>query len=253
MGRTDRADAGQAGLQRPVDGADAAARGRDPPCRPRRRATPRPTGLPPSRSWFSTRCASATARRPSACGPTTSAADLGVRRGRAVHHGHRRRPHDLAWWLTGRGAGGRSRRPRRPAGGGGMVTLHRRRDARAVRPRPAQARLRDDHQGGRRPEDVQQLLPPALRGDRRAGADRRGVRRPDPAVADRRPLADRGRHHPPALGPPPRARRGRGRDRRRRWSRASPTPRHHGADRRRGRPDRRATATGSPSARATSP
>ncbi len=114
-------------------------------------------------------------------------------------------------------------------------------------------RLPDADQGRRRPGDVQQLLPPALRRDRRGRPHRRRRRARAAARADRRPLADLDRHDPPALGPPPRASpRSRPPTRARPSSPAHPTPTPS-----RSRPASRssaasARATRSPSARATS-
>ena len=82
----------------------AAARGRDPPRRPRRRLHRRPTGRPRSRRT----CSTAMAKRDRAGGPARCARHrpgrtLDVRR--AADRPSTGPSADLAWWLTGRGRG----------------------------------------------------------------------------------------------------------------------------------------------------
>ena len=156
---------------------------------------------------------------------------------------------DLGWWLTAGARAGGS--PPTPAHCLGWVhgdehrrqrALHRRGDAGRPARHPRAGRP-GHHQGRRRPGDVQQLLPPALPRDRRAGAHRRGRRAAAADRADRHLRRHPGDHHPPALGPPPCARRGRRGDRCRRRGGCRRRRRDHRADRRGRRRPGASTAT----------
>ena len=166
----DRADAGRPHLHRRRRARDAAARGRDPPRRPRRRLHRGRLAAGVRRRCARREREARRGRRVrSTCARPTSTAPGRFGEGGPTVSGTGA---DLGWWLTGRGDGrGTDQRQRRPAADRNVVSMSddytgdvtARRRARRPRARPP-----DHHQGRGRPEDVQQLLPAALRRHRRA-------------------------------------------------------------------------------------
>ena len=193
----------------------AAARGRDPPRRPRRRlrAGRLAPGLLRARCSGSGRTSwpALPGGGPSRCSPPPTSTGSGVRR-RPGTGGHGGPAGDLAWWLTGRGGGRRAdllvRRAADRSEGG---------DARRTPARSAPAVHRTS--GSSRQLTITKLaVDPQMSNNCyllrcRATGDQVLIDAADDAARLLELIGDggldHGGHHPPALGPPPRAGRGR--------------------------------------------